>query len=64
MCVFPCVNCSAKDPVKTLSFYCDLLNMRCLARKDFSDFSLFFLASLPEGTGACDLFVMFQYDNM
>ena len=38
-----------KDPVKSLRFYCDLLGMKLLRVSDFSDFSLYFLATVPEG---------------
>eukprot|EP00048_Salpingoeca_helianthica_P015766 m.228488 g.228488 ORF g.228488 m.228488 type:complete len:336 (-) comp17493_c0_seq1:28-1035(-) len=39
-----------KDPKKSLHFYCDLLGMSLLREAHFSDFSLYFLATLPSGT--------------
>lgn len=38
-----------KDPVKSLDFYQTHFNMSLVAEKHFSDFSLFFLASVPAG---------------
>lgn len=37
-----------KDPIKSLHFYRDLLGLTVLRESHFSDFSLFFLAHLPE----------------
>ena len=39
-----------KDPIKSLYFYRDLLGMTLLRESHYSDFSLYFLAHLPEGT--------------
>ena len=39
-----------KDPVKSVNFYRDILKMSLLRERHFSDFSLYYLASLQEGT--------------
>jgi len=38
-----------KDPAKTLPFYKDIMGMTLVGEKQFSDFSLFFLATIPKG---------------
>ena len=43
-----------KDPVKSLRFYRDLLGMTLLRVSHFSDFSLYFLATVPEGVEVPD----------
>ena len=43
-----------KDPVKSLRFYRNLLGMTVLRESHYSDFSLFFLAHIPEGTEVPD----------
>jgi lactoylglutathione lyase len=40
-----------KDPKKSIPFY-ESLGMTCIRENHFSDFSLYFLATLPEGTTA------------
>ena len=50
--VLLCSPCSVKDPAKSLPFYQGLLGLVQLCKRDFSDFSLIFLAcpdSLPAG---------------
>ena len=41
----------AQDPKKSIPFY-ESLGMTCIRENHFSDFSLYFLATLPEGTTA------------
>jgi len=38
-----------KDPAKTLPFYRDVFGMSLVGEEHFSDFSLFFMASIPKG---------------
>ena len=45
-----------KDPVKSLRFYRDLLGMTLLEEKHFSDFSLYFLANVKEGSDRSSMF--------
>eukprot|EP00468_Gymnochlora_sp_CCMP2014_P008189 CAMPEP_0167760796 /NCGR_PEP_ID=MMETSP0110_2-20121227/11788_1 /TAXON_ID=629695 /ORGANISM="Gymnochlora sp., Strain CCMP2014" /LENGTH=339 /DNA_ID=CAMNT_0007647353 /DNA_START=201 /DNA_END=1220 /DNA_ORIENTATION=+ len=39
-----------KDPKKSLKFYVDHLGMSVIREKHFDDFSLYFLATIPDGT--------------
>jgi lactoylglutathione lyase len=39
-----------KDPAKSVPFYTQQLGMTVVRESHFGDFSLFFLATLPEGT--------------
>ena len=41
-----------KNPALSVPFYVDNFGMTLIDRMDFSDFSLYFLATLPEGTTA------------
>ena len=43
-----------KDPKKSLAFYVDQLGMKLVSERHFGDFSLYFLASLPEGVESPD----------
>jgi lactoylglutathione lyase len=38
-----------RDPTRSLAFYTGLLGMRLLCARHFSDFSLYFLMSVPRG---------------
>jgi lactoylglutathione lyase len=37
-----------KNPIKTLHFYCDLLGMSLVCIKNYLEFSLYFLAHIPD----------------
>ena len=44
-----------KDPQLSIPFYEAQFGMRLVVRKDFSDFSLFFMESVPAGVNPADL---------
>lgn len=43
-----------KDPKKSVDFYVNCLGMKLVAERHFADFSLFFLASLPDSVETPD----------
>eukprot|EP00922_Rhytidocystis_sp_ex-Travisia-forbesii_P041923 GHVS01062625.1.p1 GENE.GHVS01062625.1~~GHVS01062625.1.p1 ORF type:complete len:251 (+),score=49.45 GHVS01062625.1:319-1071(+) len=53
-----------KDPVKSISFYRDVLGMALLTVHHFSDFSLYFLSSLPtQPIVSSDAVAVHPYNN-